>query len=310
MKKLLSFILALTLCLSFGITAFAGDDEKETTQDMSQPRLMVTGYKIEDDSISPLNEKKLTITFKNYSQSKALKNIKLSITDESGEIKTVGMPTEYVPIIYAGSTYTWELSLTASKTAQIGEHKLTVSSEYEDKYYNAFSGSDVIGIRVVQTVGIDYSGVQLPAKLFVDDTATLNIAVLNTGKSNIRNLKIDTDIKNLEGGGTTFVGEISAGEQGTTSINLRVGKELGDIEGKIIFTYEDEFGEVYQKEADVSSTIVEKPAEPAADEEEQSKYPLWWAFLLAGAVLGGGIGAAIPIAINNSKKRKEDELRL
>lgn len=310
MKKLLVFILTLTLCLSFGITAFAGDDEKETTQDMSQPRLMVTEYKVEGGSISPSKEKELTITFKNYSQSKALKNIKLSILDESGELESVGMPTKYVPIIYAGGTYVWELSLKASSTAQIGEHKLSVSSEYEDKYYNAYSGSDVISVKVKQTVGIDYSGVQLPAKLFADDTITLEVAVLNTGKSNIRNLKIDTDIKNLTGGGTTFVGEIPAGEQGSASINLRVGNELGDIDGKVIFTYEDEFGKKYSKEAKVSSKIVEKPAAPVADEEKQAKYPFWWAFLLSGAVLGGGVGCAIPIAVNNSKKRKEDELRL
>ena len=309
MKKIFVFILSLTLCLSFGITALA-DDGGEEKIDASQPRLMVTEYKVEGGSVSPSKEKKLTITFKNYSQTKALKNIKLSILDESGEIETVGIPTQYVPIIYAGSTYVWELSLKASKTAQIGEHKLSVSSEYEDKYYNSYSGNDVISVKVVQSVGIDYSGVQLPAKLYADDTATMEIAILNTGKSNIRNLKIDTDIQNLEDGGTTFVGEIQAGEQGTASINLRVGKELGDIDGTVVFTYEDEFGREYKKKAKVSSAIVERPVKTVAEEEKETKYPMWWAFLLGGIVLGGGVGSAIPIAINNSKKRKEDELRL
>lgn len=310
MKKLLLFVLTLTLCLSFTFTALASGTEKETTQDMSQPRLMVTEYKVEGGSISPSKNKKLTVTFKNYSQSKVLKNIKLSLLDEGGEIETVGMPTKYVPVIYAGSTYVWELTIKASKIAQIGEHKLTVSSEYEDKYYNAYSGSDVISVNVIQSVGIDYSGVQLPAKLFAKDTATMEITILNTGKSNVRNLKVDTDIKNLNSGGTTFVGEIAAGEQGTASINLSVGTELGDIDGKVIITYEDEFGKKYKKEAAVSSVIIEKPVEPQTEEEKEAKYPLWWAFLLGGLVAGGGVGALIPISINNSKKRKEDELRL
>ena len=48
----------------------------------------------------------------------------------------------------------------------------------------------------------------------------------------------------------------------------------------------------------------------STEEEEQAKYPMWWAFLLGGIVLGGGVGSAIPIAIYSNKQRKEDEMRL
>lgn len=308
MKKLLTIILALVMCFGFTLTAYA--EETETTQDASNPRLMVTDFKVDGGSLSPNKRSKVTITLKNYSNTKYIKNIKLSVTEESGDIKPVGTGNKYVDIIYAGSTYIWELELTASSTAQIGEHAVTVSSEYEDKYYGAYSGSDVIRLNVKQTVGLDYSGVQLPVKVYPDDTTTMEIAILNTGKSNIRNCKIDFDIKGLESGGTTFVGEIPAGEQSSASANLRVGKELGETEGTVTITYEDEFGKSYTKEQRVSTTIVEKPVEPTTEEEEQAKYPLWWAFLLGGIALGGAIGCAIPIAIYSNKQRKEDEMRL
>lgn len=296
------------MCFGFTLTAYA--EETETTQDASNPRLMVTDFKVEGGSLTPNKRSKVTITLKNYSNTKYIKNIKLSVTEDSGDIKPVGTGNEYVDIIYAGSTYTWEVELTASATAQIGEHAVTVSSEYEDKYYGAYSGSDVIRLNVKQTVGLDYSGVQLPVKVYPDDTTTMDIAILNTGKSNIRNCKIDFDIKGLESGGTTFVGEIPAGEQGSASANLRVGKDLGETEGTVTITYEDEFGKSYTKKQKVSTTIVEKPVELTTEEEEQSKYPLWWAFLLGGIVLGGAIGCAIPIAVYNNKQRKEDEMRL
>lgn len=308
MKELITIILALVMCFGFTLTAYAG--EKETTQDASNPRLMVTDFKVEGGSLSPNKNSKVAITLKNYSKTKYIKNIKLSVTEESGDIKPVGTGNTYVDKINANGTYVWEVELTASATAQIGEHAVTVSSEYEDKYFGSYSNNDVIRVNVKQTVGLDYSGVQLPVKVYPDDTTTMDIAILNTGKSNIRNCKIDFDIKGLESGGTTFVGEIPAGEQGSASANLRVGKELGETEGTVTITYEDEFGKSYTKEQKVSTTIVEKPVEPETEEEEQAKYPLWWAFLLVGIVLGGGVGCAIPITVYTNKQRKEDEMRL
>lgn len=310
MKKLITIILAVIMCFGFTLTAYASGEETETTQDASTPRLMVTDFKVDGESLTPNKKSTVTITLKNYSKTKYIKNIKLSILEESGDIKPVGTGNKFVDVIYAGSVYTWEVELTASATAQIGEHAITISSEYEDKYFGSYSGSDVVRANVKQSVGIDYSGVQLPVKVYPDDTTTMEIAIMNTGKSNIRNCKIDFDINNLESGGTTFVGEIAAGEQGQASANLRVGKTLGDTEGTVTITYEDEFGKSYTKKQKVNTTVVERPVEPVEEEEEQAKYPLWWAFLLGGIALGGAIGCAIPIAINSSKQRKEDEMRL
>lgn len=308
MKKLMTIILAVIMCFGFILTAFA--EETETTQDASNPRLMVTDFRVDGDSLMPNNKTKVTVTLKNYSKTKYIKNIKLSITEDSGDIKPVGTGNKFVDNINADASYTWEFELIASATAQIGEHAVTISSEYEDKYYSSYSNSDVIRVNVKQTVGLDYSGVQLPVKVYADDTATMEIALLNTGKSNIRNCKIDFDIQGLESGGTTFVGEIPAGEKSSASANLRVGKELGDVEGTVTITYEDEFGMSYTKEQKVLTAIVEKPVEPEAEKEEQAKYPLWWAFLLGGTVLGGGVGCSVPIAVYSNKQRKEDEMRL
>lgn len=310
MKKAVTIIFTVILCLGFSLTVYAGEEESEITQDASTPRLMVTDFELEGDSLAPDKKSKVTITLKNHSNTKYIKNIKLSVSEESGDIKPVGTGSTYVDIIYAGSEYTWTFEMTASATAQIGEHAVTISSEYEDKYFNAYSESDTIRLNVKQSVELDFSGVTLPAKVYTDDTETMEISLLNTGKSNIRNCKIDFDIASLESGGTTYVGEIAAGEQSSASANLRVGKEPGEAEGTVTITYEDEFGKSYTKEQKVNTTIVEKPVVEEADEEEQSRYPLWWAFFLTGAVLGAGIGCAVPISINAVKQRKEDEMRL
>ena len=319
MKKLLSVILMLMLCLSLSITAYADESDNsnpvaETTIDASQPRLMVTSYKLDSDYVTPDGDSTIEITFKNQSQSKAVSNIKLSLVEESGEIKPSGTGTEYVSRIYAGSTYTWETTLRASKIAPIGEHKLSVTAEYEDKYFNAYSSSDTLIVNVSQSAGLDYAGVVLPRKVTQENTVTMDVNLMNTGKCLVRNSKLTFDIEGLETGSVLFIGEIPAGESKTGSANFRVSTDkLGEVKGKAVLSYEDEFGNPYSKEIEISTVIEEKPAEKSETEEEETfntKYQKWWAFLVAGIAAGGAVGFVIPTAVNAKKQRREDELRL
>lgn len=312
MKKLISFLLSFVLCLSFALPAFAEDEE--TTSDNSTPRVMVTGYELDAKTLSPSKTATLKVTFKNYSASKSVRNIKLSISDESGDIKPEGTGTQYVNIIYAGSSYTWEVKLTAAKTAQVGEHILTVSAEYEDKYYDSYESSDSIRITVAQTVSLDYDGAMLPTAVVQDSTETVDINLMNTGKSDLYNCKIAFDIEGLESGGVVFVGEIAAGESAAGSANLRVSSDiLGEVAGTITISYEDAFGKEYTKTEDVSTTIKEKVVAQSTDEEEEedeTKYPLWWLFLIVGIVAGAGTASAVFVGVRARKQRLEDEKRL
>lgn len=316
MKKALIFILTIIICCGFAVYAYAEEtdipSEPETTQDVSQPRLMVTSYKIEGGSVSPEKKAELRITMKNHSSTKAVSNIKLSILDETGDIKPDGMGTEYVKIIYAGGTYTWKVPVIVSKKAETGEHHLTVTMEYEDKYYTAYTATDTLSVNVKQTVSMDYDSLQLPSKVNQGDTETISPNIINTGKSTIRNCKIDFNIEGLESGGTLFIGEIPAGESKNGSANLRVGADkLGETKGTATITYEDEFGETYEKTVDLSTNIEEK-VEVAEQEqvEEEKKNNLWWLFILIGLAAGGALGFGIPAAVRAKKQREEDEMRL
>ena len=134
---------------------------------------------------------------------------------------------------------------------------------------------------------------------------------MNTGKSTIHNTMIDVDVKGLDSGGTVLVGEILQSESKTGSVNLRVSNEiLGKVEGTITITYEDDYGETYTETFDVSTVIEEKVIKAETEEEEEKKNPLWWLFMLIGAIIGGSLGFGIPYAVYSSKQRKEDEKRL
>lgn len=289
-----------------------GKKEIETTpQDTSQPRLMVTEYTVENGSIIPGESRKVNITIKNTSPSKSVSNIKLSLADESGELKTDGMGTAYVKSIPANGTYVWTVGLTAVHTAKTGEHPLTVSMEYEDSNHSGYSASDTIRVNIKQSVMLKYDSARLPSKSIQGETVTVSINLMNTGKSTVHNAMIDVDVKGLDSGGTVLVGEIPQSESKTGSVNLRVSNEiLGKVEGTITISYEDDFGETYTETVDVSTVIEEKIVIADIEEEEEKKNPLWWLFMLIGVIIGGALGFGIPHAIRSSKQRKEDEKRL
>lgn len=310
MKKYFVFILALILCCASSVSAFA-QEEEETTLNASQPRLMVTEYNVDGGYITPSQTATLEIKFKNYSKTKALYNIKLSVNDETGEIETEGMPTEYIESIKASGTYTWKISLKALNTAQIGEHKLTVTAEYEDEYFTPYTATDIVGVTVRQSVGLDYDGIILPEKVIQGDTSTMEVSFMNTGKTDLRNVKLTFEIDGLQSGGALFVGEIPAGESASGSANLRVSADkLGETAGTVTLSYEDAFSETYTQTIDVATVIEKKTETTQPEKEEEKKNALWWLFLVIGLAVGGTVGFAVPTAVNNAKKRKEDELRL
>ena len=238
--------------------------------------------------------------------------MKLTISEEKNDIK-FKRETFFVDEIKPKGTYTLNIELTAAKTAEIGEHKLVLASTYEDKYFTSFESSDNILINVKQKTALDYDGIILPKKLTQDDTATMEVNLMNTGKSAIRNAKISFDIDGLETGGVLFIGMIKAGESKTGSANFQVSSsKLGDVKGTATLSYEDDFGKSYSESIPLSSTIIKKKAVKSESDmdKKKSKFSLWWLFLLIGLLIGGGVGAIIPISINLSKKRKEDDLRL
>ena len=290
---------------------FEKEEVEEVTEDNSQPRLMVVSYEIEGGFISPEETKILTVTLKNMHSKKQVNNIKLSVSEDSDEIRPTGMGTKYVDSIGANKYYTWSVELKAVHTATIGEHKLSFSCEYEDKNGSGYNADDTLRIEVRQPALLEFDGAKLPVKVVQEDTVTVNINLMNTGKAPLYNCKVDFNVKGLESGGSSFVGEIAPQESATANANLRVDSELtGKVTGTIIITFEDSFGEKFELTKDVETKIEKKVIKAEKQEEKEKKNPLWWLFLLGGLILGGSLGFGIPFFINSNKQRKKDEERL
>lgn len=312
MKKIIAFLTAAVIFL-LPFSAFAqGEDgqmPEQETVNASQPRLMVVSY--ECDTLSPDKNSEVTVKLKNNSRNKNVYNIKLSLTEESGDIRPAEIGTEYVQEIKAGKTYEWQVQLTVAKTAASGEHKLNIAAEYEDEYYSQFSSSDVLPVTVVQSVSLDHSGFVLPKKAYNGRTVSLSVTFMNTGKSVVRNCRADIEVEGLKSPGTLFVGEISAGESAAASANLTVDeKYTGVAAGEAVIHYEDEQGNEYSETIELSTEITAPPQEEGESGEDAEKYPLWWLFLIVGAAAGAGTASAVILTVRARKSRLEDEKRL
>ena len=287
------------------------ETEPPTTTDRSAPRLMVTDYTLAPEYLSPGNTGKLTVTLKNTNNKRAIFNLKLTLSDDSGDLIQDGMNTRFVNAVYAGGSYTLETELTARHNAAVGRHSLTLTTEYEDGEFQSYSSSDTLYVDVRPTAELSFSGAQLPAKIVEGDTVTVTLTLMNTGKAQLSNCRADFDIPGLIGGGTAFGGDIAPGESKTVSANLRAQPDkLGATKGKITVTYEDEYGKTYTKTADVSTVIEKKVEVAAAPVEEQKKTLPWWLYGSAGLLLGGGAAFGVTYAVFAAKQRKQDELRL
>ena len=288
-----------------------GKETKEEKPNESAPKLMVTGYELDKEYLSAGEKAILKITIKNTHSSKSVRNIKFSLSEESGEITPSGMGTAHIKNISADGTYVWEVELTASHTVSVGEHRFNVSAEYEDSDYRSYSSSDTLRLNVRQIAKLKYDSAILPKKVIQGDNQTVTINLMNTGKSTVYNCTIDFDIEHLQSGGSIFAGNIEPAQSSAATANLRVDSNFeGEVKGKITISYEDDYGEVYTETVDVSTVIEKKVEQLAIKEEPDKNNSLWWVFVIIGLAVGGGIGFGVPWIINDKKQRKEDDLRL
>lgn len=280
----------------------------------SQPKLMVEKYVLDRDYIEAGGSATVKVTIRNTSSSQDVKNIKVSFWEESAEILPAGTGSVYYKQIAKNSSCTWSFKVTATTTAQSKPHPATITMEYEDSNGNAISTSDRIILQVRQPVRLNYEEPSLPLRVTQGDTPSFTMTLMNLGKSTIYNALLKFEIPGLSSGSSVLVGSIPPGETKTGTANFRVESEqLGKVTGKLLLSYEDEYGEYYEREIPLSTTIEEKKEVTVPKKTDTartaSKFPGWiiWAAFGTLFVL---ICYFVSSWLKQKKQREEDEMRL
>ena len=280
----------------------------------ASPKLMVESFELDREYLEAGEQGTLTVTIRNTSKSYRVQNIKLSFVEDSGDLLPAGTGAEYIDRIPKDSSHTWNIEISSILQAQSGPHTAVILMEYEDKDGNPINASDRVALHVRRSVRLEYEEPSLPVRVTQGDTPSFSMNLMNMGKSVLYNVLLKFDIPGLSTGGSVLVGSILPGESKIGASNFRVESEsFGATKGMLLLSYEDEYGEYYEKKIPLSTTI-EKKAEikpPSKDiTNDPSPNSRKWILPAAGLLFCTLLFILMFRWYKNKKIREADEERL
>lgn len=265
-----------------------------------QPKIMIVGNDLQGKDIPAGDSVFWTLTAKNCSSSQAMENMKVTMLSENKDI-SFEKNAWYFERIEAGKEITLSQNVSAGKKAQAESVPIQLQFEYEDKKGTAYTASETVYLSVSQTQQAELVNFSIPESFYESDIDSVAFQVQNTGLAVIYNARVRLEGKglfanevflgNIEAGISSdgemqiFAGTLNMDEQG--KITDENAEKYGDVSGRVIFSYENEQGEVIEQEQ-AFSTAIKKPqaVELKIEKEEEQETNQWWITILAMTFLG------------------------
>lgn len=284
--------------------------DKDTTA--SVPKLIIESYKLSSDKIYAGETFDLEFTIKNTSDSTNLQNVQIHIKD-AGETATIvpasgGSNTLYISKIGKGQSSSQKVSLQTAPDAAAKAYTLNVDFSYESASTNAaHTANETIAVPILQKIRLKcdeptvYDDVS-----YLDSSTSMSIKMYNMGRSSIYNCIVDVEGNGLKLEESYFGGTLSAGSTLAADISV-IPSEAGDIQGTVVISYEDVYGEPGEERLPFTLHVEDPNAgmenmegmEGMGGEgmeggmtdpgmEGGSKGFPWWGWVIGAGALGGG----------------------
>ena len=284
--------------------------DKDTTT--SVPKLIIESYKLSSDKIYAGETFDLEFTIKNTSDSTNLQNVQIHIKD-AGETATIvpasgGSNTLYISKIGKGQSSSQKVSLQTAPDATAKAYTLNVDFSYESASTNAaHTANETIAVPILQKIRLKcdeptvYDDVS-----YLDSSTSMSIKMYNMGRSSIYNCIVDVEGNGLKLEESYFGGTLSAGSALAADISV-IPSEAGDIQGTVVISYEDVYGEPGEERLPFTLHVEDPNAgmenmegmEGMGGEgmeggmtdpgmEGGSKGFPWWGWVIGAGALGGG----------------------
>ena len=284
--------------------------DKDTTT--SVPKLIIESYKLSSDKIYAGETFDLEFTIKNTSDSTNLQNVQIHIKD-AGETATIvpasgGSNTLYISKIGKGQSSSQKVSLQTAPDAAAKAYTLNVDFSYESASTNAaHTANETIAVPILQKIRLKcdeptvYDDVS-----YLDSSTSMSIKMYNMGRSSIYNCIVDVEGNGLKLEESYFGGTLSAGSTLAADISV-IPSEAGDIQGTVVISYEDVYGEPGEERLPFTLHVEDPnagmenmegmegtegdgmggdPTCPGGMEETKG-FP-WWGWAIGAGALGGG----------------------
>lgn len=284
--------------------------DKDTTA--SVPKLIIESYKLSSDKIYAGETFELEFNVKNTSDNTNLQNVQIHIKD-AGETATIvpasgGSNTLYISKIGKGQSSSQKVSLQTAPDAAAKAYTLNVDFSYESATTNAaHTANETIAVPILQKIRLKcdeptvYDDVS-----YLDSSTSMSIKMYNMGRSSVYNCIVDVEGNGLKLEESYFGGTLSAGSTLAADISV-IPSEAGDIQGTVVISYEDVYGEPGEERLPFTLHVEDPNAGMENMEgmegmegegmeggmtdpgmEGGSKGFPWWGWVIGAGALGGG----------------------
>jgi hypothetical protein len=279
-------------------------NKEQAAGEVKNPQIIVDNYSLGKEYAKAGERFNLSIDLYNTS-SEDLLNIKVSLRAESGAFVPVGSSNSFfIEKMAAKERVSNRITMAVNPNAEQMTTALNVEMSYEDLDGAAFQGTDTISIPVMQDTSLTVDDIIAPPDLYAGVQTGLDVRFYNTGKTQLRNLRVAAE-GNFDAVESTsyYAGNMASGANDRYSFGF-TPREEGPLNGKIVFSYDDPSGERQTVEKEFSFTILPPPAEEdfaqeLPTEEPKSKTPLY-----AGAAAALVLIVALPVLKGFLKRRK------
>lgn len=295
---------------------------KDEDKQNSNPRIIVTGFTTNPDTIYAGSTFMLTVSVKNTSADTTVENVlfNLEATVEGNDttatyaafLPTSGSSSVYTSSIAPGATYDMSIEMEAKSDLAQKPYVLTVNMKYDTDEQINIADTAHVSVPIKQESKLDTSSAEImPESIAVGEQSNVMFSVYNTGKTTLYNVKVSYKSDSVDEA-LTYLGNIAPGQTGSVdSMVTGVAPDTGEGIVKAIISYEDEAGNETQVEKDLNLSVYEMVfddpgmeiggEEVVGGEEEQKKgLPVVVIVIIVVAL----IAAIIVIAAVIKKKKK------
>lgn len=245
-----------------GTTGISADGKAST------PRVIVTGFSTDPETVHAGDTFTLTLHMQNTSKATAVKNMVFDIqaASESTDttyvaasfLPTAGSSTVFVDKIAAGANKDISIELEARSDLAQKPYVINVKMNYEDESVNAYENTASVSIPVRQEARIDTSSIEVtPQSIEVGGEANVSFSLYNIGKTKLYNASVKFQADSVTGG-DTYLGNVDPGATGSVDAYLSgAAATMDDGKVKIQITFEDESGEATTVEKEMELYVTE-----------------------------------------------------
>ncbi len=303
--------------ISFDVRYFASDGSSQTTTldtyiqtsgtagvssdgKASVPRVIVTGFETDPETVHAGESFMLTLHLKNTSTATSVNNMlfefdavvegKDSDTTYESFLPTAGSNTIFVDRMEKNGTKDIQIEMEARADLTQKPYAIDVNMSYEDEHVNAYTNKASVSIPVKQAARVDMSDPEVnPSSIEVGSEANIMFSIYNLGKTKLYNVKVTADSEFVSTG-DAFVGNLDSGATGSVDMYVNgLAPTTDDGTVKLNISYEDETGEATVIEKEVSLFVTESMMD---DDMNYDDMPID-----DQTGTSGGVGKAIPVIV-------------